>query len=172
MLANLTPNIEEIERCKAIAKEHNIEYSPQSDPRWFQETGIYQSSFAFNFPKDEFLENLDDCNYNESKLKEGKSAIQLYAKGKYVPQYGVADNIEQIKQFYKKQIKSKTEKFAISVTPVYQDKEHKGKGGGWRWHKWGQYIGKLDPQCEYLDDEEFGDDFEYVLCFTLYYIVS
>lgn len=25
--------------------------------------------------------------------------------------------------------------------------------GGWRWHKWGPYLGKLSPQCEYLYDE-------------------
>ena len=24
---------------------------------------------------------------------------------------------------------------------------------GWRWHKWGPYIGTQDPQCEYLADE-------------------
>jgi adenosylmethionine-8-amino-7-oxononanoate aminotransferase len=35
------------------------------------------------------------------------------------------DNIEQIKEFYKKQIKSKKDKFVISVTPVYQEKENK-----------------------------------------------
>lgn len=25
--------------------------------------------------------------------------------------------------------------------------------GGWRWHKWGKYIGDHDPQFEYLHDE-------------------
>ena len=37
------------------------------------------------------------------------------------------------KKFTEKQIKSKTEKIVIALTPVCQDKENKGKGGGWRW---------------------------------------
>ena len=57
----------------------------------------------------------------------------------------------------------------IAVTPVFQ---HKGETDGWRWHKWGPYIGTLNPQYEYLDDENFGDDFEYVLCFELYKVKS
>lgn len=52
----------------------------------------------------------------------------------------------------------------------YRNLENRGKGGGWRWHKWGTYIGTLDPQCEYLDDEDFGEDFKYVLCFHLYHV--
>ena len=170
MLINLTPNIQEIERRKIIAKENNFEYIPQSDPKWIQEIGIYQSSFPFNFPDDEFVEKLNGYNYNELKLKKGETILQYYSKNKYVEQYGVADSIEQIKKFYKKQIKSKTEKIVIALTPVCQDKENKGKGGGWRWHKWGRYIGNLNPQCEYLDDEEFGDDFKYILCFHMYYV--
>lgn len=65
-------------------------------------------------------------------------------------QYGVADNIEQIKEYYKEWIDKSI--WVIAITPVFQDKNHAGKGGGWRWHKWGNYIGKLNPQCEYLDN--------------------
>ena len=32
----------------------------------------------------------------------------------------------------------------------------------------GRYIGQLDARCEHLNDEDFGDDFEYVLTFCLY----
>jgi len=156
MLTNLTPNLEEIERRKVIAKENNFEYIPQSDPQWIEETGIYQSSCPFNFPDDEFIEKLD-----------GYSVDTLYD----IEEYGVADNVEQIKQFYKEQIEDKKNKFVIAVTPVWQEKENKGKGGGWRWHKWGIYIGNLNPQYEYLDDEEFGHDFEYILCFNLYHVI-
>jgi hypothetical protein len=172
MLINLTPNQEEIERRKAIAAEHNFEYIPQSDPKWLQETGIYQSSFPFNFPKEEFIEELDGWHYNESKKKPDETDLQCYARTykNWVSQYGVADNIEQIKKFYKKQIKSKKEKFCIALSPVWQDRENRGKGGGWRWHKWGTYIGELNPQHEYLDDEDFGENFEYVICFHLYYV--
>ena len=71
---------------------------------------------------------------------------------------------------YKEEIADVNKKYVIALTPVWQEKGNKGKGGGWRWHKWGEYIGKLNPQCEYLDDEDFGDNFEYALTFTLYAI--
>jgi hypothetical protein len=86
MLVNLTPNLEEIERRKLIAIENNFEYIPQSDPQWLQETGIYQSSFPFNFPCEEFMENLDGFNYNEKKYetnKKGNETILQYYKRKY-----------------------------------------------------------------------------------------
>ncbi len=172
MLVNLTPNIKEIERREAIAAEHNFKYIPQFDPKWLQKTGIYQSSFAFNFPEEEFMEELDGLYYNESKKKPDETSLEYYTRNdkNWVDQYGVADNIKQIEKFYKKQIKSKTEKFVIALTPVRQNKENKGKGSGWRWHKWGRYIGKLNPLHEYLDDEDFGKNFQYVLCFHLYHV--
>ena len=37
-------------------------------------------------------------------------------------------------------------------------------GGGWRWHKWGEYIGKHNPQYEYLDHES---GIDYVLVWKL-----
>lgn len=170
MLVNLTPNQEEIDRRLKIAEENEFDYEPQSDPKWLVETGIYQESFSFNFCAEEFHENLDAFGYNQSRLEEGQSELDLLRDGNYVSQYGVADNVEQIKEFYKEQIESTDEKFVIAVTPVWQDKENTGKGGGWRWHKWGEYIGDLNPQHEYLDDEDFGEDFEYVLCFHLYWV--
>jgi len=176
MLVNLTPNQEEIERRMQIAKQNNFKYIPQSDPKWLIETGIYRSSVPFNFPEEEFVETLDGYDYDEKlydiNKKENETMRQFNERNleNWIPQYGVADSIEQIKEFYAKQINDKKQKFIISVSPVYQDKENKGKGGGWRWDKWGKYIGNLNPKCEYLDDEEFGDDFQHLVCFNLYAI--
>lgn len=177
MLVNLTPNEIEIERIKQIAIDESFEYISQSDPQWLQETGIYQSSIPFNFPCEEFSETLItgykyfDMMYEKNK-KEGESQLNYIFRTKLKNTYGVADNIEQIKEFYKKQIKDKKNKYVIAVTPVFQEKENKGKGGGWRWHKWGEYIGKLNSQCEYLDDEDFGDDFQYILVFDIYLVTK
>lgn len=156
MLVNLTPIQSEIDRCRKIAEEHNFDYVPQSDPKWLQETGIYQSAHAFNFPKNEFEEFKDRLTWEER-----------YCFLDHKATYGVADSIEQIKEYYKEEITDPDRKFFISLTPVWQDKENAGKGGGWRWHKWGEYIGNLDPQCEYLDDEDFGEDFKYILTFNI-----
>ena len=46
----------------------------------------------------------------------------------------------------------------LTLTHVPKELENAGKGGGWRWHKWGPYVGKGEPTMEYLDDEdEFAD---------------
>ena len=158
MLVNLTPIESEIKRRSDIAKENNFEYTPQSDQKYIQEVGIYQSSFPFNFPEDEF-EELKKLNWDDR--------YKIFPNYEKIT-YGVADNIEQIKEYYNEEVADTEKKYCLAFTPVWQEKENKGKGGGWRWHKWGEYIGKLNPQCEYLDDEDFGDDFQYVITFNLY----
>lgn len=40
--------------------------------------------------------------------------------------------------------------------------------GGWRWHKWGPYIGVQNPQCEYLYDEK---NIDVVYTYHIYEIV-
>lgn len=160
MLVNLTPIKSEQERCMKIAKAHKFEYIPQSDKRYIQETGIYQSSFPYNFPENEFEE------FKNLSYEDRYEIFPNYSK----VTYGVADNIKQIKEYYKEEISDNDNKYVIALTPVWQDREKKGTFGGWRWHKWGEYIGVLDSKCEYLDDEDFGDDFEYVLVFNIYKI--
>ena len=179
MLVNLTPDLIEIERRKQVALEYDFDYIPQSDQSLILENGIYLNGNGFNFPVDEFVEELHG-NYNElfymQNKKDGDTMLSFYfgsdTEHQYIHTYGVADNIKQIKRYYKKQIKDTNNKFVISVTPVYQDKNNRGKCDGWRWHKWGVYIGKLKPKCEYLDDEDFGDDFKCVYCFEMHYVVD
>ena len=65
--------------------------------------------------------------------------------------YGVADNIEQVKKKFKKQIAQKRNKYVIGFDVL--KKNMQCENGGWRWHKWGEYIGKQKPQTEYLFDE-------------------
>lgn len=64
--------------------------------------------------------------------------------------YGVADNIEQVKKKYKKLIAQKRNRYVIGFEVLRKKDDKKD---GWRWHKWGCYIGKQKPQCEYLFDE-------------------
>lgn len=162
MLVDLTPNFNEAHRRIQISKEHNFEYVPQYDNQWKHGTGIYQCNLAFNFSHEDFKQFNNQCNIPY------EDEFEVFAPTYHKSQYGVADSIEQIKEYFKEEIESIEHIYFIAITPVFQDKNNKGKGGGWRWHKWGEYIGKLNPQCEYLDDEDFGDDFEYVICFHLY----
>lgn len=79
--------------------------------------------------------------------------------------YGVADNIEQIKKLYGPVIDNEKCQAVISVCEV--DKANEPERGGWRWHKWGEYIGTHEITCEYIKDEP---NVEKVLCFSLHFI--
>lgn len=65
--------------------------------------------------------------------------------------YGVADSVSQIYRKYRKVLNNPDYLFIVDVCEVRKD--HQPEDGGWRWHKWGTYIGKKEPQCEYLYDE-------------------
>lgn len=79
--------------------------------------------------------------------------------------YGVADNLEQIKIHFKDIIESDAN-IVICVSEIRKDSEP--SDGGWRWHKWGPYIGKQNPQYEYLYNEP---EIESVYVYHVYSIV-
>ena len=162
MLIDLTVKEEELDRIlKHISDNKEVyteepKYYLQNDPMWKQGTGIYQCCFDFNFHTELF--------------KEFDNYKDFSRENYFMNKHGVADSIEQILEYHKDLIEDKVNTYVLSLTPVRQDKSCEGQGGGWRWHKWGKYIGKLNPQYEYLDDEEFGDDFKYVICYNIYCI--
>jgi hypothetical protein len=129
------------------------------------EPGIYLTGFNFS-P----LSYFDFSEVSDNPKIEEYDSFNYCRGDDFKSQYGVADNIEQIKNYFKEVIEDTNRKFFITVTPVYQNKL--SEGGGWRWHKWGEYIGELNPQCEYLDDEDFGADFQYVLVYHLYEVLE
>lgn len=79
-----------------------------------------------------------------------------------VSAYGVCDDVEQLLRACP-ELEAPGREFVVTVTPVY--KEAQPPSGGWRWHKWGPYIGSQTPQCEYLYDEP---DIEQVYCYQVY----
>ena len=79
-----------------------------------------------------------------------------------VHMHGVCDNYQQILKMYDFILNDPNEKFFISLTRVRRDQETKG---GWRWEKWGTYIGKQKPTTEYIVDEPL---IEEVFCYTIY----
>lgn len=64
--------------------------------------------------------------------------------------YGVCDSPEQLATFIKF-LENLDKKYAVFICNI--DKKDQPSNGGWRWHKWGQYIGKQKPTSEYLYDE-------------------
>lgn len=75
--------------------------------------------------------------------------------------YGVCDSIEQVLALYP-ELEAPGRGFMVTLTEVRR--ENQEPGGGWRWHKWGPYIGTYEPKHEYLYDE----DIERVFVFRIY----
>jgi hypothetical protein len=65
--------------------------------------------------------------------------------------YGVCDSWENLAQVCPTLYTDPNRKFVVTLTPI--EKSTQPTEDGWRWHKWGPYIGKHTPQCEYLHDE-------------------
>lgn len=81
--------------------------------------------------------------------------------------YGVADNAEQVVEFYNRNEDGVfSGNHVIVFFDVYRDKRF--PFSGWRWHKWGPYIGTKKPSKEYLNDEP---EIDHVICFNIYKVV-
>lgn len=147
----------------------------EEDSKDLDITGIYMSDLNGHYD----IEGL--TNFNEV------DEFELIDKYKFFPMSGVSDNALQVKNYLNKIINiylngtSKDEyffegqglfnliknepnyQFILLLTPIINNHD-KSLWGGWRWHKWGEYIGKHTPQYEYLD-HEYGID--YVLVWKL-----
>lgn len=89
----------------------------------------------------------------------------LDAGDRYFGSYGVCDSPEQFMTHPIGQwIAGSDRGFTVSFTCIR--KAGQPEDGGWRWHKWGEYIGEKSPQCEYLYDE--GPEIEEVYVYHVY----
>ena len=122
------------------------------NPAYHEGTGIYRN------PE-------DDVNFDYYAFEEFDSQPMEWC-------YGVADNVEQVLE-HNKELVDSPEKYVLTYGRVFQDRANAGKRDGWRWSKWGEYIGSHNPMCEYLDDEDFGPDFQgYVIVYSIYRVVD
>ena len=99
-----------------------------------------------------------------SKMSEQECNLaRKYIKNKYhfFNSYGVVDSLEQFYSYFKF-LDFLDQKYVAFLTPI--QKKNQPSDGGWRWHKWGQYIGKHKPQHEYLYDEK---DIDLVYVYTI-----
>lgn len=83
--------------------------------------------------------------------------------GNYRGSYGVCDDVANLLAVYP-ELEAPGREFVVRMTPIL--KANQESSGGWRWHKWGEYIGHQSPSgCEYLYDEP---TIEKVYCFSIY----
>lgn len=81
--------------------------------------------------------------------------------------YGVCDNFNQVLERGKKDLYSCDRYFVIIFTEI--KREDQDSDGGWRWHKWGEYIGNQKPMHEYLYDDKHIDK---VYCYHIIEITN
>lgn len=101
------------------------------------------------------------------RLTNEEAEDSIYLKNDfYFRSYGVCDNAEQAIEYADnlmwKNILETTDDYIILLVPMFKDSQP--KFGGWRWHKWGIYIGEQNPEYEYLYDEK---DIEMIYCFNI-----
>jgi hypothetical protein len=76
--------------------------------------------------------------------------------------FGVCDTWEQITERWPSLAADQGHRYLVYLSPVLKADQY--PHGGWRWHKWGPYIGTLEPRYEYLYDEP---DIERVYVFQI-----
>lgn len=166
MLVDLTPVIGEDEKwlnflnkeCPELSEMEKLDYI-QSDKKFHEETGIYWESIM-GFAETFFEETKDPDKF------EFKNEFWFDEENK-INSYGLADSINQVKEYFKKQINDPNNKYFITLSKIYQEKDNKYEG--LRWHKWGPYIGELTRNSEYFNNEDFGPDFlGYIITFHCY----
>ncbi len=127
-------------------------------------TGVYVMSNANTHFA---LKNFTD--YQEDKsIYKSKTVTPLV-----IHNYGVCDNASQALDMYDRIVKESVSgeakeqmngEFIIRLMPVFRKYNE-----GWRWHKWGEYIGVQKPECEYIGDET---NVDMVYAFHIYKIVK
>jgi len=128
-----------------IAQINGIDLSSESAYFEHYKTGVYRhDGYMFNF--DGFIN--ERC---EDEISD-----------KWVV-YGVCDNYEQVLERYKDILDDPNKNYVIGMCTV--DRVRQSPEGGWRWHKWGKYIGTQNPEHEYLYDDTHIDR---VYCFHIY----
>ena len=86
-----------------------------------------------------------------------------FPNGSDLEPYGVADSVNQFLDRFSDEIEADPRPLFVTFTKIAR--ETQSPTGGWRWHKWGTYLGEKDPQEEYLYDEP---DIESVVVFHLF----
>lgn len=85
-----------------------------------------------------------------------------YSDDLSVDPFGVCDSLQQLKAACP-ELEGSQREFVVTLTEVRKDEQP--DEGGWRWKKWGPYIGEHEITTEYLRDEEHIDR---VFCYHIY----
>ena len=180
MLVTLTLNEAKLAQYNETVKQFNKDYPDWNMPEvtTLDQKFIPYSKFSAYADWENFIILQQDYRKDFDSVYvislNGKYSLKLLTNyreaksGSYSPvywqDYGVADNASQVMDYYDKLCREHADytnnhKFVILLTPIFRKSEPEVEG--WRWHKWGPYIGEHEIKCEYLYDEK-GIDYVYV----------
>jgi len=132
------------------------------------DTGVYDCPH-FNFSNEVGIHEYDDKYPHLTRITSEEDNAVALANDRPVYEsfgcYGVCDNYKQVIEQCKELQPSDPGLYIMSVTRVSRDEQP--AEGGWRWHKWGEYIGAQNPQHEYLYDEK---DIDEVFCYHVLHV--
>ena len=127
--------------------------------------GVYQARFSFGYLIDELTWDQDNMQHDYATGVLRLWINELAREDEYDPalydprivqnayeNYGVCDHWSQILVKFP-QLQTSVIPYIVRVSPVR--KRDQDPSGGWRWHKWGPYIGAFQEQMrshEYLYD--------------------
>ncbi len=104
--------------------------------------GVYQiGHFGFDY----------EIGLKWKNFEDSYPSLQHADETKYIGSYGVCDNYQQVIDQCANLKDSDSTPYALSVTSIKKSEQY--PDGGWRWHKWGDYIGTQTPTTEYIYDE-------------------
>lgn len=102
-----------------------------------------------------------DCLHNFTN-RVRMDGWEAYFHDDAVPPYGVCDSVEQFFARFGAYLESSPRAYAVGFTEVRRADQP--DEGGWRWRKWGGYVGERRPMMEYLHDEP---EIESIVTFTV-----
>jgi hypothetical protein len=107
---------------------------------------------------------LSDYSFQLHALERSKSYIKdpEFLTNDAAWYYGVCDGIDNLLEVIP-ELLSPDREFVVLLHKI--TKSGQPRYEGWRWHKWGDYIGTQTPTTEYIYDEP---EIELVYCYHIY----
>lgn len=136
---------------ETLSQEEKDELIPCQIQKGVWDTGLNPSSLIE-------MDNIDDPIMTRQGnllhlLGDTRSALEVLSTDGLLKSYGVCDDLDNLLQHPQyKDILGGPRLFTICLAGVRRDSQP--ERGGWRWHKWGPYIGSYEIQHEYLYDED------------------
>ena len=191
MLVNLTINKEGVKdyykKWMEVCKENNLSdlkttyekfldrFTPiDNEPGFYLENdpGVPMSWLQIWY--DEFSRVVDfkDLYDYFPKIDDYENVYDYFEN--YKPQYGLVDNIGQLKNYYKEEIEDPNQRIVFFLRVISHHPEKAGQEGGFRPHKNGAYLGGYEQirDHEYYDDCVFEEGYQgYLIQFHLVPVV-